>query len=71
MGSGQVEPDPNKIATVKDLKPPTTKREVRRLIGFFSYFWSFIPSLAEKARILTDLTKNNVPNKIPWGPEHQ
>jgi RNase H-like domain found in reverse transcriptase/Reverse transcriptase (RNA-dependent DNA polymerase) len=71
VGSGQVEPDPTKIATVADLKPPTTKREVRRLIGFFSYFRSFIPSLAEKARILTDLTKKSVPNRIPWGPEHQ
>jgi hypothetical protein len=71
IGSGLIEPDPVKIATVSSIKPPTTKREVRRLIGFFSYFRSFIPSLAEKSRILTDLTQNSVPNKVPWNSEHQ
>jgi len=71
IGSGQVEPDPIKIATVSDIQPPTTKKEVRRLIGFFSYFRNFIPSLAETARIITDLTQKNVPNKVPWRPEHQ
>ena len=71
VGSGQIEPDPVKIATVSSLQPPTTKKEVRRLIGFFSYFRNFIPSLAETARIITDLTQKSVSNKVPWGPEHQ
>jgi hypothetical protein len=71
VGSGLIEPDPRKIVTVADVQPPTNKKEVRRLIGFFSYFRNFIPSFAETARVLTDLTQKNVPNKIPWGPEHQ
>ena len=71
IGSGQIEPDPEKIATVASLQPPTTKKEVRRVVGFFSCFRNFVPSLADTARILTDLTKNGMPNKVPWGPEHQ
>ena len=71
VGSGKIEPDPVKIATVSSLQPPTTKKEVRRLIGFFSYFRNFIPSLAETARVITDLTQKSVSNKVPWRSEHQ
>ena len=71
VGSGLIEPDPAKISTVSNLQPPVTKKDVRRLIGFFSYFRNFIPSLAKTARIKTDLTQKSVPNKVPWGPEHQ
>ena len=71
VGSGLIEPDPVKIATVSSLQPPVTKKDVRRLIGFFSYFRNFIPSLAETARILTDLTQKEIPNKVPWKAEHQ
>jgi hypothetical protein len=71
VGSGLIEPDPRKIAAVAYIKPPTTKKDVRSLIGFFSYFRNFIPSFAETSRVLTDLTQKNVPNKVPWGPEAQ
>jgi hypothetical protein len=71
VGSGRIRPDPAKVATVQNLKPPTTKREVKRLIGFFSYFRSFIPSFAQTAKVLTDLTRKNVPNNIPWDLKHQ
>jgi hypothetical protein len=40
-------------------------------MGFFSYFRNFIPSLAETARVITNLTQKNVPNKVPWDREHQ
>ena len=71
VGSGKIEPDPVKIATVSSLQPPTTKKEVRRLIGFFSYFRNFIPSLADTARVITDLTQKSVSNTVPWRSEHQ
>jgi len=34
-GCGERKPDPDRVATVKDMKVPETKRQVRRLIGFF------------------------------------
>ena len=49
------------------MKVPETKKQVRRIIGFFSYFRDYIPNFAEIAKPLTDLTGKRVSNKIPWG----
>ena len=49
------------------MKVPGTKKQVRRIIGFFSYFRDYIPNFAEIAKPLTDLTGKRVSNKIPWG----
>jgi len=46
---GERKPDPERVATVKDMKVPATKRQVRRLIGFFSYFPDYIKNFAEIA----------------------
>jgi hypothetical protein len=56
-GSGRIEPDPVKLETLKEMQPPVTKSDVMRLIGFLSYFRSFIPSFAEKSSVITDLTQ--------------
>ena len=70
-GSGKIGPDPIKLSTLQDIRAPVTKRDVRRLIGFLSYFRSFIPSFSEKARVITDLTQKKAPNKIIWEHGHQ
>ena len=49
IGSGIRKPDDEKVATVKDMQVPETKKQVRRLIGFFSYFRDHIPNFAEIA----------------------
>ena len=71
VGSGKIEPDPTKLAIVPNLQPPVTKKDVRKLMGFFSYFRAFIPSLAETARVITDLTQKNMPNNVRWEEKHQ
>ena len=55
------------MATVKDMQIPETKKQVRRLIGFFSYFRDYIPGFAEIAQPLTELTGKRVPNRVPLG----
>ena len=52
---------------MKDMQCPETKKQVRRLIGFFSYFRDYIPGFAEIAQPLTELTGKRVPNRVPWG----
>jgi hypothetical protein len=47
IGSGRHRPDETKLSTVSELSRPTTKKEVHRMVGFFSYFRSYIPHLAE------------------------
>lgn len=69
--SGLKAVDPSKVECLANITAPTTKKDVRKLIGFFSYFRSFIPGLAETARVLTNLTRKEVPNKVPWGQECQ
>jgi len=38
IGSGQHRPDEQKLATITDISRHITKRDVRRVLGFFSYF---------------------------------
>ena len=71
IGSGLHGPDPNKVSCAESMKPPTTKKEVRQLLGFFNYFRTYINNFAEVARPLTDLTKKQVPNQIPWNEVHE
>jgi hypothetical protein len=71
IGSGQRRADPDKVATIYALKPAETKKQLRQILGFFSFFRDYIPGFSEVSKPLTDLTSNRVPNRIPWGTEQQ
>ena len=67
LGSGKHGPDPDKVACVENMKAPTTTKEVRQVLGFFSYFRSYIKDFAETAKPLTELTKRG-PSSDPMDP---
>jgi len=46
IGSGLHGPNPHKVACVQDMKPPNSKKEVRQILGFFSYFRTYIDRFA-------------------------
>jgi len=72
IGSGRHGHDPDKVAcVVENMKTHTTKKEVRQVLGFFSYFRSYTRDFAETAKPLTELTKKGVPHQIQWTREHQ
>ena len=71
VGSGTRRADPDKVSAVKDLKAPESKRQVRQILGFFSYFRENIPDFAAIAKPLTDLTAKSIPSRVPWGPNEQ
>ena len=71
IGSGQHGPDPDNVACVENRQPPKTKKEVRQILGFFSYFRTYIDNFAEVAKPLTDLCKKQVVNPIQWTETHQ
>lgn len=71
VGSGTRRADPDKIAVIKQLVTPVTKKQVRQIVGFFSYFRENIPHFADLSKPLTDLTAKTVPNKVPWGQKEQ
>ena len=71
IGSGRRRADPEKVSTVYALRAAETKKQLRQILGFFSFFRDYIPQFAEVARPLTDLTAKHVPNRIPWGESQQ
>ena len=66
IGSGRHGVDPNKVAFVESMKPPVTKKEVRQLLGFFSYFRTYVKDFAGLAEPITELTKKGMPNQVVW-----
>jgi len=72
IGSGIRRPDPEKVSAIHDMAEPVTKKQLRRTLGFFSYFRKHINAFADKARLLTDLTAKRVPQDITplWTERH-
>ncbi|GFU28168.1 retrovirus-related Pol polyprotein from transposon 297 [Trichonephila clavipes] len=66
VGSGQHSPDPGKVESIKNISVPTTKKEIRSFLGLTSYYREYIPNFASLVLPLTELTRNRVPNIIPW-----
>ena len=71
LGSGGKRVDPDKLATIKLLKRPETKTELRQVLGLFGWFREYIPGFAEHALPLTKLTAKLTPSRIPWGDVEQ
>ena len=56
-----LKPDPEKVRTMKEMPPPTTKEDVRQFLGSIKYLAKFLPMLAELLREpLRELTKRDV-----------
>jgi hypothetical protein len=66
VGSGRHRPDEEKLPTISKLVRPYTKREVRRVLGFFSYFRTYIPNASELTHILSNLIAKYKPNRVVW-----
>jgi hypothetical protein len=66
VGSGKHRPDPERLAAIQNMNPPTTKKQLRQVLGLFGWYRTYIDNFAGIAKPLTDLTKAKVPNDIPW-----
>ncbi|GFO42097.1 Pol polyprotein [Plakobranchus ocellatus] len=71
IGKGQLKPDENKAEKIRNLRVPTTKKEVRSVLGLLNYYRRFVHNFSAIAQPLTELTKKSSPNKIVWTPECQ
>lgn len=71
VGSGTHGPDPEKLAAIRGLAQPKTKKELRSLLGLCGYYREYVKNYAEVAAPLTSLTKRGVPNSIPWSDESE
>ncbi len=61
LRGGQAHPDPEKVAAIERLLPPTTRSEVRSFLGITGYYRDFIERYSLKARPLSDLLREDVP----------
>ncbi len=63
---GQVRPQIDKTAAIAACPRPKTKKEMRQFLGLAGYYRRFIPDYSELTSPLTDLTKKEVPDTVPW-----
>ena len=55
-----IEPDPEKLESIKKMPAPTTPKEVKQFLGLIGYYRKFVPPFADIARPLTSLTKKDI-----------
>lgn len=63
-------PNPEKVSTVRDWVPPTSRLGVMSFLGLAGYYRRFIKGFAKIAAPLTDLTGKNL-LKFEWTPKCQ
>ena len=66
VGNGVLQMEDDKLNKIRDAAAPKTKKQVRAFLGLAGYYRKFIPSFAEVAAPLTDLTKKGLPNQVKW-----
>ena len=66
-GNG-MKPDPRKVVTLKNAKPPANVSELRSFLGMAGYSSPFIPHYSGKTARLRDLL---VQKEYRWTDEHQ
>jgi len=71
VGSGVKRADPQRLTAIAEIPRPTTKGELRRLLGALGYYMEYIPQFAQLAKPLTDLTNKRLPNVVQWEEEQQ
>ena len=69
VSNGGISVDTEKVESVKTFPIPRGKKEVKRFIGFASYYRRFIPKFADIAEPLNNLTRSKT--KFVWDDECQ
>ena len=71
VGEGNLCPQIDKIAKIKDATRPLSKRDLRSFLGLVGYYRNYIPNFAAIATPLTDLTKKGQPTTLEWKTPHE
>ena len=59
LSANNIQPEEDKITRMKDLQPPSTKKEVSSVLGLFNFFGKFLPNFAKQSVQLSALTRTN------------
>ena len=71
IGCGLHRPDPNRLKAVSDMKSPTTKKQLRQVLGLFSYYRTYVKDFAAIAKPLNDLRDARKPAMLQRGDAEQ
>ena len=66
ISANHIKPDPAKTEKIRNFKVPSTKKEVRSILGLMNYYKRFVKNFSSLAQPLIELTKKTSPNKIQW-----
>ena len=69
VGMGIQRPQDRKVEKILNLTVPTTKRQVRALIGLASYYRRYIRDFASKTAAISNLLSGKAPRQIKWTSE--
>ncbi|XP_058217458.1 uncharacterized protein LOC131328539 [Rhododendron vialii] len=66
-----IEVDKNKAKAIMEAKPPTTKKELQKLLGSFNFLRRFISNLAGRVQVFSPLLKLKDHDVFVWEANHQ
>ncbi|KAI5616012.1 hypothetical protein C0J50_10699 [Silurus asotus] len=64
LGDGELRPQVDKVEAIRNSPRPTTKKEVRSILGLVGWYRRFIPNFSTTAGPLTNLLEKAVKNPI-------
>ena len=64
-----ISPDPDKVKAIKDMSPPTCKKEARRFMGMVNYLGKFSSNLAKYSSPIYAISGSA--SEWYWGPDQQ
>lgn len=64
LSSDGVAPDPEKVRAISEMSAPTDAKAVTRSLGLANYLMRFVPSFADTAAPLREVTKSS--NTFVW-----
>lgn len=69
IGCNEVRPDKQKLAAVTEMRHPTSKTELRRMMGMATYLARFVPRMAEVLQPLSSMISSR--QEFVWGPAQE
>ena len=69
VGQGLLQPETKKVNKILAIPTPTTKKQVRSLLGLLGFYRRYVPNFASLTAPISDLTKDVKSRSISWTPE--
>ncbi|KAL8578109.1 hypothetical protein ACOMHN_055429 [Nucella lapillus] len=68
VGRGSLQPVPEKVSKMLAIATPTTKRQVRALLGLVGYYRQYVPNFASVTAPISDLLTKKASRSVVWSP---